>query len=85
LEQQCLLGIGTNRVVEEDDLHPASREFFDEQNLIRIFARQSIWREHVEPIDDSSGGLIAEALKCGADQCTSTIPVVHEAKLWVTV
>jgi len=38
LEQKVLLGVFTDGIVEEDDLDTTSCEFFDDQNLICIFA-----------------------------------------------
>src|SRR3982751_1863892 len=80
LEQQLLLRLLSDRVVEEDDLDATALELLDDEDLISIFASQSIGRVDVEAIDQAGGRLIAEAFQGGSDQHGSAVPLIDEAQ-----
>jgi hypothetical protein len=45
--------------IEKEDLHPALRQFLEQQDLVGIMARQAIGTMHVEAIEPARRGDIA--------------------------
>ena len=79
LKQQSLLRVLPDRVVEEDDLEAAALELFEQEDLISIFASQTVGRVDVEAIDQAGGRSIAQAFQGGPDQHGPALPLVDEA------
>jgi hypothetical protein len=67
LQQEVIFRGLAERPIEEDDLNARLRQFIQEQDLVRIVARQPIRALHVEAIQLSSGSQIAHSLQCWSD------------------
>jgi hypothetical protein len=85
LEQQVLLGAAADGVAQEHDLDAAPGQLFEDQDLIGIFARESVGVEHVDPVDGPGGSLVPEPLEAWAGQDGSAVAIVHEAQLGVAL
>src|SRR3954447_23017558 len=85
LEQQVLLGAAADGVAQEDDLDAAPVELLQDQDLVRIFAREPVGVEHIEAVDGPGGGLVSEPLEARAGQDAPAVAVVDEAELGVAL
>ena len=84
LDQEVLRrGSAAVGVAEEDDLDAATGEFFEDQDLICIFAREPIRVVDVEAVEGPGGGLVAEPLQPRAEQQGPADAVVDEPQLRV--
>src|SRR3954447_17180524 len=83
LDQEVLRRVGAVGVAEEHDLDPATGEFFEDQDLICIFARETIRVLDVETVEGPGGGLVAEPLQPRAEEQGPADAVVDEPQLGV--
>jgi hypothetical protein len=81
LEQQVVLGGFAQRMVEKQKLHAALLQLVDQQHLISVAARQAVGAEHVQAVDGSSGGLVAQTLQGRANQRRPAVAVVDKTQL----
>jgi hypothetical protein len=83
LQEQVRLGSVTRRVTPEDDLDTAAGEFLEHQNLIGIFAGETIGVENVAAIDGTGRGLVPESFQSRAGQEEAAVALVHEPQFGI--
>src|SRR5262249_21739712 len=83
LQQQVIFGGASEFAIEEDQFYAAALELVHQQNLIRVFASQTIGRVNVEAIDGTIGRRIPQLLQRWAHQRTTTVAFVEEAQLGI--
>jgi hypothetical protein len=83
LDQEVLRGVIAVGVAEEDDLDAATGEFLEDQDLIGIFARETIRVLDVKAVEGSGGGLVAEPLQPRAEEQGPADAVVDEPQFEV--
>ena len=67
-------------MIEEDDLDTLPLKFLHQEHLIRITPREAIRRVDVDPIEDTSRGLVAEAFQSWTEECATAVALVDEAQ-----
>ena len=66
----------THWPLEKFDLAATSRNFVEQQHLVDVVARQTIWRGNQQPIELMPTDGIPQAIQAGPTQMRSTVAVV---------
>jgi hypothetical protein len=80
LKQQIVFRRLPERPVEEDDPRAGARELFDENGLVRVAARETVGRVHVDDVDGTQGRHVAQPFQGRTDQAGPTDAIVEEAQ-----
>jgi hypothetical protein len=64
--------------IDKDDLNSGRLELIQQQGLVRIAARQSIRRMHIQTVDTSCGNQISQPLERWTNQRRATVAFVQE-------
>jgi hypothetical protein len=78
LQQQAVLGGVPDWAIEEDHLRAGSREFFQQQHLMRVAAGEPIRGMNIDDINYREGDEVTQALQGRSDQTGSAVAVVDE-------
>jgi hypothetical protein len=62
-------------------LAAASLQFFNEQDLMHIFARETIWGSYDHPIEIGTADLLSEPIEAWATQARSTVSIIAKDML----
>jgi hypothetical protein len=66
----------THRPLEKVDLTATPREFVEQEHLVDVVARQTIWRGDQQPIELMPADGIPQAIQAGPTQMRSAVAVV---------
>jgi hypothetical protein len=83
LQEEIVFWRAPQLAIEEDQLHTATLELVDQQDLIGVFAGQAIRRVDVKAIDGAVGCRIAQAFQSWAHQRTAAVTLVDETQLGI--
>ena len=66
----------THRPLQKFDLAATLREFVEQEHLVDVVARQTIWRGNQQPIERMPADGIPQAIQAGPTQMRSAVAVV---------
>ncbi|CAE6907497.1 hypothetical protein R69749_08480 [Paraburkholderia domus] len=66
-------------MIEKHHLYTVRAELLHQQRLVRIFARQAVWRQDVQPINRSERCSVPQTLQLWPDQRCTAHPSINEA------
>src|SRR4051795_6595033 len=78
LQEQAVLGGVPDWAIEEDHLRAGSREFFQQEHLMRVAAGEPIRGMNIDDINCREGDEVTQALQGRSDQTGSAVAVVDE-------
>src|SRR3954452_11354640 len=78
LQQQAVLRGVPDRAIEEDYLRAGSREFLQQQHLMRVAAGEAIRGMNIDDINCREGDEVTQALQGRSDQTGPAVAVVDE-------
>ena len=78
LEQEVVLGAGTDRSVDEHHLGTGPSELLDQQDLVGVAARQAVGSEDVDAVDQTARHPVAQPLQSRAPQGGAAEPLVDK-------
>ena len=81
LNQQLILGARALRCLHKERLDPMASKFFDQQDLIGVFAAQSIRRIGEHDLNLTLGSKVPNPLKARPLECRAAIAFVFEDPL----
>lgn len=81
LKQQMVLGRLADLVVDKHQFHAAPLQFVHQEHLVSITSRQPVGTQHVQAVDASGGGLVAQPLQRRTNQCCAAVTLVDETGL----
>nr|WP_239468463.1 hypothetical protein [Microvirga arvi] len=76
LQQKLIIRIIGDGMVQEHHLASDAPELLQQQDLIGVFASQTVWTEHRHHIDGGVAHRIAQSIQARPVQAGSTVPLV---------